>query len=109
MAERNLAVDHVHHPALGPALCAGFESADSPRNSPFQSVLAGGAVNSAGETIGFMLSPKRDLIAAALFLLLAVSNGGPRPRAINMDGSAVAELKQTGELTRRVVAEPRLI
>jgi len=63
------------------------------------------AVDSAGETIEFMLSPKRDLIAATLFLRLALSRGGPRPRVINVDGhpanaGAVAELKQTGELGR---------
>jgi transposase-like protein len=60
------------------------------------------AVDSAGETIEFMLSPKRDLIAAKLFLQLALSHRRPRPRVINVDGhpayaSAVAELKQTGE------------
>ena len=64
------------------------------------------AVDSAGETIEFMLSPKRDLIAAKLLLRLALSGGGPRPRVINVDGhpayaSAVAELKQTGDLGRR--------
>jgi transposase, IS6 family len=32
------------------------------------------AVDSAGETIEFMLSPKRDLIAAKLFLRLALSD-----------------------------------
>jgi IS6 family transposase len=61
------------------------------------------AVDSAGETIEFMLSPKRDLIAAKLFLRLALCGSGPRPRVINVDGhpayaSAVAELKQSGEL-----------
>jgi IS6 family transposase len=64
------------------------------------------AVDSAGETIEFMLSPKRDLIAAKMFLRLALSRGGPEPRVINVDGhpayaSAVAELKQSGELGRR--------
>jgi transposase-like protein len=64
------------------------------------------ALDSAGETIEFMLSPRRDLIAAKLFLRLALSGGGPRPRVINVDGdpayaSAVADLKQTGELGRR--------
>ena len=38
------------------------------------------AVDSSGETIEFMLSPKRDLIAAKLFLRLALSTGGPSPR-----------------------------
>ena len=64
------------------------------------------AVDSAGETIEFMLSPKRDLIAAKLFLRLALSGGAPRPRVITVDGhpayaGAIAELKQTGELGRR--------
>jgi transposase-like protein len=50
-----------------------------------------------------MLSPKRDLIAAKLFLRLSLSVGGPSPRVINVDGhpaygSAVADLKQSGEL-----------
>ena len=63
------------------------------------------AVEAAGETIEFMLSPKRDLTAAKLFLRLALPGGAPRPRVINLDGhpayaSAVAELKQTGELGR---------
>ena len=64
------------------------------------------AVDSAGETIEFMLSPKRDLIAAKMFLRLALFGGGPRPRVINVDGhpayaTAIAELKQSGELGRR--------
>jgi transposase-like protein len=63
------------------------------------------AVDSAGETIEFMLSPNRDLIAAKLFLRLALPAGAPSPRVINVDGhpaygSAIAELKQTGELGR---------
>jgi transposase-like protein len=40
------------------------------------------AVDSAGEKVEFMLSPKRDLIAAKLFLRLALSGDGPRPRVI---------------------------
>ena len=52
-----------------------------------------------------MLSPKRDLIAAKLFLRLALTGSGPAPRVINVDGhpayaSAIAELKQSGELGR---------
>ena len=44
-------------------------------------------------------------MAAMLFLRLALSGNGPRPRVINVDGhpayaTAVAELKQTGELGR---------
>src|SRR4030095_15239648 len=53
-----------------------------------------------------MLSPKHDLIAAKLFLRLALSGGGPSPRVINVDGhpaypTAIAELKASGELGRR--------
>jgi transposase-like protein len=64
------------------------------------------AVDSAGETIEFMLSPKRDLVAAKLFLRLALSARGPSPRVINVDGhpaypSAIDELQETGELSRR--------
>jgi transposase-like protein len=64
------------------------------------------AIDSAGETIEFMLSPKRDLIAAKMFLRLALSAAGGPPRVINVDGhpayaSAITELKQSGELGRR--------
>ena len=63
------------------------------------------AVDSAGETIEFMLSPKRDLIAAKLFLRLALFSGVPTPGVINVDGhpaypSAIAELKQSRDLGR---------
>lgn len=45
------------------------------------------AVDSAGETIEFMLSTKRDLIGAKLFLRLALSTTmGIRPGVINVDG-----------------------
>jgi transposase-like protein len=62
------------------------------------------AVDSTGETIDFMLSPKRDLIAARDFLRAALRRAGQiQPRVINVDGHAsyppaIAELKQTGEL-----------
>ena len=64
------------------------------------------AVDSAGETIEFMLSPKRDLIAAKLFMRLTLCGGGRPPRVINVDGhpaypTAIAELKESGELGRR--------
>lgn len=63
-------------------------------------------VDSAGETVEFMLSPKRDLIAAKQFVRLALSNGGPVPRVINVDGHpayplAIDELKESVELGRR--------
>jgi transposase, IS6 family len=45
------------------------------------------AVDSAGDTIDFMLSPKRDLTSANLFLRLALSGtGGIRPRVVNVAG-----------------------
>src|SRR5207302_9749190 len=64
------------------------------------------AVDSAGETIEFMLSPKRDLVAAKLFLRLALSGRAVSPAVINVDGHpayarAITELKQSGELGRR--------
>jgi transposase, IS6 family len=70
-------------------------------------------VDSIGDTIDFMLSPKRDLTAAMLFLRLALSGtGGKMPRVINVDGHPVAyaraitELKQSGELGRRCRRRP---
>ena len=64
------------------------------------------AVDSAGDTIDFLLSPQRDLTAAKLFRRLALSGTGSiRPRVINVDGHpayarAIAELKQSGHLGR---------
>jgi IS6 family transposase len=65
------------------------------------------ALDSKGDTIDFLLSPKRDAVAAKLFLQLALRGTGQnRPRVINVDGHpgyahAVDELKQDGELGRR--------
>jgi transposase, IS6 family len=70
------------------------------------------AVDSAGETIDFMLSPRRDAIAAKHFLQLALWRTGQiRPRVINVDGhaaypQAIAELKASGELGRRCRCRP---
>ena len=57
-------------------------------------------------TIEFILSPKRDLIAAKMVPWLALSRGDASPRVINVDGhpayaSAIWDLKQPGELSRR--------
>jgi len=121
MAERNLSVNHVtiwrwvqrYAPVLNQRIRREMRSPNrSWRVDETYVKVAGSwaylyrAVDSAGETIEFMLSPKRDLIAATLFLRLALSGGRPRPRVINVDGhpayaGAVAELKQTGELSRR--------
>src|SRR5437016_12045151 len=70
------------------------------------------AVDATGETIDFMLSPKRDAVAAKHFLQLALWRSGQiRPRVINVDGhaaypQAIAELKQTGELGRQCRCRP---
>jgi transposase, IS6 family len=64
------------------------------------------AIDSAGNTIDFLLSPKRDQVAAKGFLQLALAQAGDiRPRVINVDGhpaypAAIAELKGSGELGR---------
>jgi transposase-like protein len=61
----------------------------------------------AGNTIDFLLSPKRDLIAAKGFLQLALWQVAQfRPRVINVDGhpaypSAIEQLKRDGALGQR--------
>jgi transposase-like protein len=63
------------------------------------------AIDSAGNTIDFLLS-YRDAVAAKSFLQLASAQAGRiHPRVINVDGHpaypvAVAELKSSGELGR---------
>ena len=69
------------------------------------------AVDSAGDTVDFMLSPNRDLTAAKHFLQLALHRTGQRPRVINVDGhpayaTAITELKQSGELGQRCRCRP---
>ena len=70
------------------------------------------AIDSQGDTIDFMLSPKRDLVAARQFLRLALWRAGAvRPRVINVDGHpayarAIADLKATGELGERCRCRP---
>ena len=69
------------------------------------------AVDSAGDTIEFLLSPNRDLIAAKGFLRLALSAGQTRPRVINVDGHpacacAIAELKRENNLGRNCRCRP---
>jgi transposase, IS6 family len=61
------------------------------------------AIDSADETIDFLLSPKRDCVAA-----VGVVGAPPelRPRVINADGHptyarATEDLKQSGDLGRR--------
>ena len=70
------------------------------------------AVDSTGDTIDFMLSPKRDAVAAKQFLQMALWRvGGRRPRVINVDGHAaypraIRELKVSGELGQRCRCRP---
>ena len=67
------------------------------------------AVDSTGETIDFMLSPKRDLTAAKLFLRLALSGtGGIRPRVINVDGHP-AYARAIAELSARAISAGAVI
>ena len=120
MAERNLAVDHVtiwrwvqrYAPVLNQRIRREMRHPNRSWRVDETYVKVAGkwaylyrAVDSAGETIEFMLSPKRDLVAAKLFLRLALSAGGPAQRVINADGhpayaNAVVEFKQPGELGR---------
>jgi IS6 family transposase len=64
------------------------------------------AIDSAGNTIDFLVSPYRDTFAAKSFLQLAVAQAGRiQPRVINVDGHpaypvAVEQLKESGELGR---------
>jgi transposase, IS6 family len=45
------------------------------------------AIDSAGNTIDFLLSPYRDTLAARSFLQLAIAQAGPiQPRVINVNG-----------------------
>ena len=116
MAERGLSIDHVtiwrwvqrYAPVLNQRIRRELRRPNrSWRVDETYVKVAGNwaylyrAVDSTGETIEFMLSPKRDLIAAKLFLRLALSGGGRSPRVINADGhpaysSAITELKQSG-------------
>jgi transposase, IS6 family len=96
MVERNLSVDHVTILALGPALRTGTESALSPgtptdkpswRCDETYVQVAGKwtylyrAVDSAGATIDFLLTTRRDAAAAKRFFHNALrAPGHPRPR-----------------------------
>ena len=127
MAERGLSVDHVtiwrwvqrYAPILNQRLRRDLRYPNRSWRVDETYVRVAGtwtylyrAVDSAGETIDFMLSPKRDLTAAKLFLRLALSGTGRiRPRVINVDGHpayarAIAELKQSGELGRGCRCRP---
>ena len=122
MAERGLSVDHVtiwrwvqrYAPLLNQRLRRELRHPHRSWRVDETYVRVAGnwtylyrAVDSAGETIDFMLSPKRDLAAAKLFLRRALwGTGGIRPRVITVDGHpayarAFTELPASGELSRR--------
>lgn len=70
------------------------------------------AVDSTGDTIDFLLSPKRDAAAAKRFFQKALrSLNHPRPRVVNVDGNpayprAIDDLKRSRELGRRCRCRP---
>ena len=127
MAERNLSVDHVtiwrwvqrYAPELNRRCRSELRHTDRSWRCDETYVRVAGkwtylyrAVDSAGATIDFLLSAKRDADAAKRFLQKALrSPGHPRPRVINVDGNpayptAIAELKRLGELGRRCRCRP---
>jgi transposase-like protein len=61
------------------------------------------AVDGAGNTVDFRLSPRRDVAAAKAFFRKAIKGQGSAPRTITLDGyaashRAVREMKADGEL-----------
>jgi transposase-like protein len=61
------------------------------------------AVDRAGNTVDFRLSPRRDVAAAKAFFRKAIKGQGPGPRTVTLDGyaashRAVREMKTDGEL-----------
>src|ERR1700736_4763731 len=61
------------------------------------------AVDRAGNTVDFRLSPRRDVIAAKAFFRKAIKGQGSAPRTITLDGyaashRAVREMKVDGQL-----------
>jgi transposase, IS6 family len=127
MAERNLSVDHVtiwrwvqrYAPELHRRCRPELRKTNrSWRVDETYCRVAGKwtylyrAVDSTGATIDFLLSAKRDAVAAKRFLQSALrSPNRPRPRVINVDGNpsypkVVTELKQAGELGRRCRCRP---
>src|SRR5436305_7317853 len=127
MAERNLAVDHVtvwrwvqrYAPELDRRCRRELRMTNRSWRVDETYVRVAGkwtylyrAVDSGGDTIDFLLSPKRDAVAAKRFFQKALrAPGHPRPRVINVDGNAsypkvIAELKRNGDLGRRCRCRP---
>jgi transposase-like protein len=122
MAERGLTVDHStiarwvlrYAPVLNERIRAKMRNPNRSWRVDETYIRIGGqwtylyrAIDSAGNTIDFLLSPYRDAVAAKGFLQLAIGQaGGIQPRVINVDGhppypSAIDELKRCGALSRR--------
>jgi transposase-like protein len=127
MAERGLEVDHstigrwvLRKPpncTNGFAAIPEIPTVRGEWTKPTSASLGNGPIYigpwiSTGETIDFLLSPKRDAVAAKHFLQMAMWRvGGIRPRVINVDGhaaypQAIRELKASGELGRRCKCRP---
>jgi transposase, IS6 family len=127
MMERGLAVDHStigrwvlrYAPELNKRIRREIRTPNRSWRVDETYVRVGGvwtylyrAVDSAGETIDFMLSPKRDSAAAKQFLQMALwRTGQVRPRVINVDGhpaypQAIADLKKSGELSSSCRCRP---
>jgi transposase-like protein len=115
LAERNLSVDHVtiwrwvqrNAPVLNQRIRREMRRPNRSWRVDETYVKVAGkwaylyrAVDSAGETIKFMLSPNRDLVAAKLFLRLALSAGAPSPRVISGRPSGVCQRDRRFEADR---------
>ena len=127
MAERNLSVDHVtiwrwvqrYAPELNRRCRPELRKTNGSWRCDETYIRVAGkwtylyrAVDSAGATIDFLLSARRDAAAAKRFFQKALhSPVHPRPRVINVDGNpsyprVIAQLKRTGELGRRCRCRP---
>ena len=127
MTERGLCVDHStvgrwvlrYAPELYKRICRELRKPNRSWRVDETYVRVSGvwtylyrAVDSTGETIDFMRSPKRDVVAAKHFLQSALWRTGQiRPRVVNVDGhasypAAIAELKASGELSSHCRCRP---
>ena len=127
MAERNVHVDHVtiwrwiqrYAPELSRRCRPKLRKTNGSWRVDETYLRVGGkwtylyrAVDSTGDTIDFLLSPKRDASAAKRFFQKALrSLNHPHPRVINVDKNraypkAVEELKRARELGRRCRCRP---
>ena len=127
MAERNLSVDHVtiwrwiqrYAPELSQRCRPHLRRTNGSWRVDETYLRVAGkwtylyrAVDSAGDTIDFLLSAKRDADAAKRFLQKALrSPNHPRPRVINVDRNpsypkVIEELKRIRELGRRCRYRP---